>query len=232
MLKTSSSAKFSNAPIINGETQTPQACIIWLHGLGADASDFASIPGQLGLPASHKIKFIFPNAPVIPVTVNGGYMMPAWYDILELTEERVIREEDLKASVDYVHQLIEQTLDEGVDAGNILLVGFSQGGAVVYHAALSFPKRLAGIIGLSTYYPQTDLISPHKENAHQDILICHGRQDPMVLERQGKKTADLLASQAHKVEYKLYNMDHSVCISEVRDIAHFIKERLGSTWQA
>lgn len=216
----------NNPPIIIAPKDKAEASVIWLHGLGADANDFSPIVPQLDLPDNLNIRFIFPNAPHIPVTVNANYIMPAWYDILELTEERVINEVHLDQSVNYIHALIDEEIKSGIDASKIMVIGFSQGGAVAYHAALSYPKRLAGIAGLSTYFPQSKLFEPHSANDQQRILICHGSYDSMVLERQGLASAERLKSLEHEITFKSYPMDHEVCVSEIRDLSSFLISEL------
>lgn len=218
--------KANNLPIIIEPQNKACATVIWLHGLGADANDFAPIVPQLALPENFNIRFIFPNAPHIPVTINANYIMPAWYDILELTEERVINQQQLQESSNYIHSLIDAEVSAGISASNIILIGFSQGGAVAYHAALSYPERLAGIAGLSTYFPTSDLFRAHPSNTQQHILICHGTQDQMVVERQGQVSAQRLESMNHNISYKSYPMGHEVCSTEIKDISNFIQTQL------
>lgn len=202
------------------------ASVIWLHGLGASGNDFVPIINELNLPSEFGIRFIFPNAPEIPVTVNAGYIMPAWYDILELTEERVINEDQLKESALNTQKLIDREIERGVPSDKIIVMGFSQGGAVAYHAALSYQKPLAAMAGLSTYFPASHTFSAHQANKHLPILICHGTHDPMVIERQGKKALNTLQELGHQVQYRNYPMEHEVCIQEIRDIAQFLQTHL------
>lgn len=202
------------------------ASVIWLHGLGADGSDFVPVVKELNLPVDLGIRFIFPNAPQIPVTVNGGYIMPAWYDILELTEERVIDHNHLLASIRNTQALIDREIERGIPSDRIVLAGFSQGGAVAYHAALDYAKPLAGLLALSTYLPKTDNVEFHQSNKDIPILICHGIQDPMVVERQGKRAASTLEAHGYQFEYKSYHMEHELCIEEVRDISLFLQKCL------
>ena len=211
------------------ERQTSEsvtASVIWLHGLGANGNDFVPIIEELNLPKDLGIRFIFPNAPEIPVTVNAGYVMPAWYDILELTEERVINQAQLHESVINTQKLIDREIERGVPSNKIIVMGFSQGGAVAYHAALSYHKALAALAGLSTYYPTCDALSTNPANEHLPILICHGTHDPMVVERQGKKALTRLQDLGHEVQYHNYPMEHEVCIQEIRDIAVFLQTYL------
>lgn len=206
--------------------ETISASVIWLHGLGADGNDFVPIVDELKLPEHSGIRFIFPNAPQIPITINAGYIMPAWYDILELTEERVINQEHLARSVEEIQKLIDREIERGVPSNKIVLIGFSQGGAVAYHAALSYPKPLAALSGLSTYFPQTDTFEANPANKNLPILICHGTNDPMVVERQGKKAANTLKELGHDVDYLSYPMEHEVCLQEIADISKFLQTHL------
>jgi phospholipase/carboxylesterase len=206
--------------------ETVSASVIWLHGLGADGSDFVPVVDELKLAENAGIRFIFPNAPRIPVTVNAGYIMPAWYDILELTEERVINQEDLENSVSAIQKLIDREVERGVASDQIILIGFSQGGAVAYHAALNYPKPLAALAGLSTYLPNAEEFNQHPANQHLPVLICHGIHDPMVVERQGKKAALKLKELGHSVQYFEYSMEHEVCLDEIRDISQFLQSHL------
>jgi phospholipase/carboxylesterase len=202
------------------------ASVIWLHGLGASGHDFEMLPKQLNLPKDSCIRFIFPHAPQIPVTVNAGYVMPAWYDILEMTEIRKINPHQLLNSVDEVHKLIQRELDRGISSERIIIAGFSQGGAVAYHAALTFPLKLAGLMGLSTYFATSDNIEPNPANQAIPIHIYHGSDDPMVVEAQGRRAYDDLISMGYLVDYKSYPMEHELCYEEVADISNFIQQHL------
>lgn len=210
----------------NGETVPANATVIWLHGLGASGHDFEMLPAQLNLPKDSSIRFIFPHAPEIPVTVNAGYIMPAWYDILEMTEARKINEQQLINSANEVHKLIQRELDRGIHSHRIMIAGFSQGGAVAYHAALTFPLKLGGLMGLSTYFPSADNIQVSPQNQSIPISIFHGSQDPMVVETQGKKAYNTFKSMGFQVEYKSYPMEHELCYEEVADISNFIHKHL------
>ena len=209
------------------QTLPANAVVIWLHGLGASGHDFEMLPKQLNLPKDSSIRFIFPHAPEIPVTVNAGYVMPAWYDILEMTEIRKINELQLIDSVNEVHKLIQRELDKGISSERIMIAGFSQGGAVAYHAALTFPQKLAGLMGLSTYFATASSITVNQENKAIPIHIFHGSHDPMVLEAQGKRAYNDLISMGFEVAYKNYPMEHELCFEEVADISQFIQRHLG-----
>lgn len=200
--------------------------IIWLHGLGADGNDFAPIVPQLDLSEVYGIRFIFPHAPTIPVTINNGHVMPAWYDIKQLNIERSANEEQLRQSAAWVHALIEREIERGVDSSRIIIAGFSQGGAVSFEAALSYSKPLAGIMALSTYFPTAETIQMDSINSQLPILICHGSLDSVVAESMGQQSFTTLQEMGFKPEYKSYPMEHAVCPQEVEDIASWIRKLL------
>jgi phospholipase/carboxylesterase len=193
------------------------ASVIWLHGLGADGNDFASIVSQLELPDGLGIRFIFPHAPSIPVTINNGYVMPAWYDIKQMDVDRHVDLEQLQQSAGWVHDLIAREVERGVPAERIIIAGFSQGGAVSYEAALSYPSKLAGVMAVVVQASQQQL----------PILICHGSRDPVVPETLGLASKMALEAMGFKPEYRTYPMEHAVCPQEINDIAQWIGEQLG-----
>ena len=202
------------------------ASIIWLHGLGADGSDFAPLVPQLGLPDSFGIRFIFPNAPSIPVSINNGFVMPAWYDIKEVDIDRHVDEEQLKQSAAGVHSLINREIERGVDSSRIIVAGFSQGGAVSYEAGLTYPKPLAGIMALSTYFATATSIKVNPIQNSMPILICHGSMDPVVSEALGLKSAATLKNLGLVPEYNSYPMEHSLCPQQIVDIAAWMSRIL------
>lgn len=202
------------------------ASIIWLHGLGADGSDFAPLVPQLGLPDSFGIRFIFPNAPSIPVSINNGFVMPAWYDIKEVDIDRHVDEEQLKQSAAGVHALINREIERGVDSSRIIVAGFSQGGAVSYEAGLTYPKPLAGIMALSTYFATATSIKVNPIQNRMPILICHGSMDPVVSEALGLKSAATLKNLGLVPEYNSYPMEHSLCPQQIVDIAAWMSRIL------
>jgi len=202
------------------------ASIIWLHGLGADGSDFAPLVPQLGLPDSFGIRFIFPNAPSIPVSINNGFVMPAWYDIKEVDIDRHVDEEQLKQSAAGVHALIDREIERGVDSSRIIVAGFSQGGAVSYEAGLTYPKPLAGIMALSTYFATATSIKVNPIQNSIPILICHGSMDPVVSEALGLKSAATLKNLGLVPEYNSYPMEHSLCPQQIVDIAAWMSRTL------
>ena len=201
----------------------PIASVIWLHGLGADGNDFASVVPELRLPATLPIRFVFPHAPSIPVTINNGFVMPAWYDILGIDVQRRVDEAQLVRSAAAVHALIEREVERGVDSQRIVLAGFSQGGAVILHAALTCRLPLAGAMSLSSYFPTAKSISPDPVNAHLPVLICHGTHDPVVNESLGLHADEALRAMGHSTRYHDYRMEHSVCLEEIRDISAWLQ---------
>lgn len=214
-------------PAIEIETQPqPDASIIWLHGLGADGNDFAPIVPELGLSKDFKIRFVFPHAPQIPVTVNGGYVMPAWYDILEMQIDRQVDVEQLMISAEAISALIEREIQRGVASRRILLAGFSQGGAVAYQVSLSYPKPLGGLLAMSTYFATGDSIKPARANEELPIEIQHGLYDPVVPEELGRQALQRLEVLGYKPGYKTYPMEHGVCPEQLNDISAWFRKRL------
>ncbi len=211
-------------PHIEINPNTPAtATVIWLHGLGADGNDFAPLVPELKLPSSLAIRFIFPHAPAIPVTINGGYIMPAWYDILAMNLEREIDEKQLLASSQAVSAFIDQEIERGIDSRRIIIAGFSQGGAVAYHAALSYPKPLGGLMALSTYFATHKTLVPNSANQNLTIAIFHGVYDTVVSETLGGQALQVLRAKGFKPVYKSYLMEHEVCMEEVKDISGWLQ---------
>ncbi|MES3007684.1 MAG: dienelactone hydrolase family protein [Pseudomonadota bacterium] len=204
----------------------PTASVIWLHGLGADGNDFAGIVPELRLPATLPVRFVFPHAPSIPVTINNGYVMPAWYDILEMDVARRVDETQLLQSAAAVHALIEREVERGVESRRIVLAGFSQGGAVILQAALTCRLPLAGAMSLSSYFPTADSITPDPVNAQLPVLICHGTHDPVVQESLGRHADAALQAMGHPTQYQHYRMEHSVCLEEIGDISAWLQNTL------
>lgn len=207
---------------------SPKASIIWLHGLGSDGHDFAGIVPELHLPDSLAVRFVLPHAPSIPVTINNGFVMPAWYDIVEIDIGRTVDTKQLIESAEAVHALIEREIERGVDSRNIILAGFSQGGAVILQAALTCPHQLAGALSLSSYFPTVDIIKLHEANKELPVLVCHGTRDPVVNESLGKKAEADLRALGHPTQYRNYPMEHSVCLEQIRDISTWFQERLAN----
>jgi len=203
-------------------TVAVNASIIWLHGLGADGNDFAPLVPQLPLPESFGIRFIFPHAPSIHVSINNGYVMPAWYDIKEMDIDRRVDEEQLLQSAAWVHALIDRELERGIDSRRIIVAGFSQGGAVSFEAALTYAKPLAGIMALSTYFATAESVEVSPVQKDIPIMICHGTMDPVVPESLGQKSMATLQSLGFAPEYHSYPMEHSLCPQQIGDIADWI----------
>ncbi|TGG91274.1 alpha/beta hydrolase [Natronospirillum operosum] len=200
--------------------------VIWLHGLGASGHDFEPIVPELGLPDDLAVRFLFPHAPNLPVTVNGGVSMPAWYDILEMQIERKVDTEQLRASAAQIRALIQRERDNGIAPERILIAGFSQGGAVAYEVALSYPERLAGLLALSTYFATADSIQWSPANQDLPVLIQHGTQDPIVPEALGQQSYQQLQARGLPVDYQTFVMPHAVCPEQIGVIGRWLTERL------
>lgn len=208
---------------------TPSVAVIWLHGLGADGSDFVPIVPELGLPPATGVRFIFPDAPYRPVTCNGGYVMRAWYDILSLApENRQIDLGGLLESRTLVRQLIEREIARGIPARRIFLAGFSQGGAVAYVSGLTHPERLAGIIALSTYLPAPELVTEELSPANRGlpIFVAHGSADDVVSPALGQQAFRQVSALGHAAQWHAYPMPHAVCPAEIADLGHWLGERI------
>lgn len=202
------------------------AAVIWLHGLGASGHDFEPIVPELRLPDTLAIRFVFPHAPSIPVTINGGMVMPAWYDILSMEFGREIDEQQIRQSATAVSRLIDREIERGIDSQRIIVAGFSQGGAVALHAALSYPKPLAGLMGLSCYFPTHKSLTPHAANKELPIHLFHGIYDPMVPQALGQHALEVLKSWGYQPLYETYPMEHAVCPDEIVAISRWLQQRL------
>jgi len=210
--------------------EKPVHAVIWLHGLGADGNDFAPIIPQLVDPAWPAVRFLFPHAPVRPVTVNGGMPMRAWYDIAGMRIEDKQDDAGLRASVGEVEKLIAREIERGVPSRHILLAGFSQGGAVVLAAGLRSKEALAGIVALSTYLMFAERLPAEQSaaNAHAPIFIGHGSGDPVVPQALGIAARDALSQLGHPVAWHSYPMAHQVCMEEIADLRAWIGAHLFS----
>ncbi len=207
------------------------ASVIWLHGLGASGDDFSPIVPALGLDKKPEcnglnIRYIFPHAPSIPVSINGGMSMPAWYDILSMDVERKINEAQFSQSCAQVTQLIEREIQRGVASDKIVIAGFSQGGAIAYQTALSFDKPLAGLMAMSTYIASRHAIKLQEVNKQLPISIYHGTQDNVVPEVLGQQALELLKGLGFTPSYKSYVMAHNVSPGQIKDISDFIAQAL------
>ncbi|MCF7971824.1 MAG: alpha/beta hydrolase fold domain-containing protein [Methylococcaceae bacterium] len=205
-------------------TSTPLYSVIWLHGLGADGHDFESVVPELTLNKAEQINFIFPNAPIQAVTINGGMKMHSWYDILVASLDREVAVEDIYISSAQIEQLIQREIDKGIKAENILLAGFSQGGVIALHTGLRYPQKLAGIIALSTYLPTTEQLKTERATVNNDIPIfmAHGTMDSIVHMPIAKQVFSNLKAMNYPINWHEYPMQHSLCMEEIRDISHFI----------
>jgi phospholipase/carboxylesterase len=209
----------------------PAAAVIWLHGLGADGNDFAPIVPELRLNGAPAIRFIFPHAPMMPVTINNGYVMRAWYDVsfgdLEGTTRRA-DEKGVRASQARVGELIGREIARGVAARDIVIAGFSQGGAIALQTGLRYPEPLAGIMALSTYLPIADRLAEEAAAANRDVPIfyAHGTHDPVIPLAMATASRDKLTASGYAVEWHEYPMQHSVCMEEVAAIRTWLTKVL------
>jgi phospholipase/carboxylesterase len=203
------------------------ATVILLHGLGADGWDFVPIVEELGLPPALPVRFVFPHAPLRPVTVNAGYVMRAWYDIRSFTPEGRADAAGLAESVEQVNAYLQTEIARGIAASRIVLAGFSQGSAVALSAGLRHPGRLAGLLALSTYLPFPERLVAEKSSANADvpILMCHGRMDPVVHLAMGTEARDVLEAQGYAVEWHEYPMQHEVCAEELVEVGRWLRGR-------
>jgi phospholipase/carboxylesterase len=206
----------------------PTAAVIWLHGLGADGYDFEPIVPELGLAATPAVRFVFPHAPMRPVTINGGAVMRAWYDVFSL--EGVRREDDagVRASQASVEALIAREMSRGVPAARLVLAGFSQGGAVALQTGLRHAERLAGIMALSTYLPLASTLAAEASAANRDvpIFMAHGRHDSLIPIERAMISREALRKAGYDVEWHDYAMEHAVCREEIDDIAAWLRRVL------
>ena len=208
--------------------QSPIGSILWLHGLGADGHDFAPIVPELNLPKSLPLRFIFPHAPLRPVTINNGYVMRAWFDVYGVSLDMEIDEEGIARSVTLVNQWIEDEINRGIPANKIVLAGFSQGAVIALHAGLRYPKRLGGILALSGALPAAEKVFAEKSqaNATVPIFIAHGSEDTVIPMLLGQASAQILEKQGYPTTWRSYKMPHSVCNEEIQDIAQWLSTTL------
>ena len=224
----------NTSPIILQSVNKPRHSIIWLHGLGADGHDFVPIADELNLPVP--VRYVFPHAPMRPVTINGGFVMRAWYDITQPPPSALTRTgsdahqdaEGIRDSQAILEALIAQEVANGIAPGNIILAGFSQGGAIVLHTALRHAAPLGGVLALSTYLPLA-ASAPAEMRADTratPIFMAHGRSDPVIPFELGADSREVLQEFGYTVDWHEYSMQHSVCMEELRDIEAWLTKRL------
>ena len=211
--------------IVTSNSSKINASVIWLHGLGADGYDFESIVHELNLP---NVRFILPHAPEMAITRNSGYIMPAWYDVYGLTPISKEDEVGIRASQNYINTLIQLEIDKGIPAEQIVLAGFSQGGALALHTALRYPKKLAGILALSCYLPLKSALvtDANTANAKLPIFMAHGIFDDVITIESAKISLATLQSSQYLVNWHEYSMAHSLCAQEISDIRDFLQQVL------
>ena len=204
------------------------AAVIWLHGLGADGNDFVPIVEQLQLPSHYAIRFIFPHAPMRPITINQGYQMPGWYDISSLSIVEGEDEAGIKESSAILKQLCQEQEEKGIESERIVVAGFSQGGAVALHCGCRYPKPLAGIMALSTYLPLAETLNDEisESMAETPVFMAHGRQDDVVSYEYGKSSMEQLQNNDIDVNWHEYDMGHAVCMEEINHIRQWLTEIL------
>lgn len=201
------------------------ACVIWLHGLGADGHDFVPVVPELGLPADHRVRFVFPHAAIRPVTLNGGMPMRAWYDITTLDRNGPVDRAGIAAARDRVVQRIAEEVANGIPADRIVVAGFSQGGAIAYHTALRHTPRLAGLLALSTYLPDAPTVIDATDLAARDlpILAMHGSHDPVLPVALGEMARDQLTTLGFAPQWHSYPMAHQVCLEQIEAIGGWLR---------
>ena len=217
-----------DTPVVVEPPTPATAAVVWLHGLGADGHDFEPVAAELGRSGLDGIRYVFPHAPVRPVTINGGMEMRAWYDIADSDFDRRADEEGVRESAGIARALVDEQIARGIAAERIVLAGFSQGGAIALYAGLRFPFRLAGILALSTYLPAPRSLEAQAHPANRDvpIFLAHGSQDPIIALSLSERSRASLAALGYIVEVHTYPMPHSVCAEEVRDIENWLSRVL------
>jgi len=202
--------------------------VIWLHGLGADGHDFEPIVPELDFKTKAQTRFIFPHAPSRPVTLNMGYVMPAWYDIVAIDDQAIQDEAGIRETADRISDLITQEQQRGVASERIVIAGFSQGGAIALHLGLRYPQRLAGILALSSYLPLAQMLAQEAASANRKIPIymAHGEYDPIVPITLAQQSRAHLTTLGYEVDWRVYPMEHSVCPQEIADISRWFDQVL------
>jgi phospholipase/carboxylesterase len=213
-----------NAVIIE-PVKTHRTSIIWLHGLGADGNDFVPIVPELHLPDRLGIRFVFPHAPVRPVTINGGMSMRAWYDVRNTDLRREEDAESIEESAGIIEQYIAAETAAGIPSGQIVLAGFSQGGAMALHTGLRYPSKLCGVLALSAYLPLPERFLNEAADANKTtpVMMCHGTYDQVIPASAGKQSCEFLKQAGYAVNWHSYPMQHSVCLEEVEEIGNWLQ---------
>lgn len=208
----------------------PRASVVWLHGLGADGNDFVPIVNELGLPDDLQVRFVFPHAPMMPVTLNGGYVMRAWYDVSFDGLEKKPDEAGIRASQAAIEQLLAQEKSRGIAADRIVLAGFSQGGAMTLHTGLRHAERLAGLMVISSYLPLPHTLAAerHVANASTPIFMVHGEDDPVIAIELAERSVQQLQAAGYDVEWRSYPMEHSVCMEEIAHVGAWLRRVLSA----
>lgn len=208
----------------------PDASVVWLHGLGADGHDFEPLVPELALHPDLRVRFVFPHAPMRPVTLNGGMTMRAWYDIMSLDRSGPQDEDGIRESAAVLEGLVEREQERGSACGRIVVAGFSQGGAVALHTALRFRRRLAGLAVLSSWLPLAGTLEKEisEESRTLPIFMAHGTYDPMLPISLGQDSRQTLERAGYKVEWHEYPMQHAVCAAEIADVSRWLNRVLGT----
>jgi phospholipase/carboxylesterase len=208
----------------------PDAAVVWMHGLGADGHDFEPIVPELDLPATTRIRFVFPNAPLRPVTINQGHVMRAWYDIRALAGVRREDEAGVRQSARQIEALIARERQRGIAPGRLVLAGFSQGGAMALHVGLRYPERLAGILALSCYLPLASTLDTELSPANRAVPIfwAHGLHDPMLPLAMAEQGREQLAALGYQIDWHQYPIPHSVSAEEIADVARWLERVLAA----
>lgn len=214
----------SNDAVTVEPLETADASVIWLHGLGADGHDFENIVPHLGNQITRHVRFIFPHAPEIPVTINNGYVMRAWYDVMSMDIARRADANGVRASEQILTGYIEAEQAIGIAGNRIIVAGFSQGGALALHTSLRYTQPLAGILALSCYLPIAETIADevHPANASVPLFMAHGSHDPIIPITAAEQARDLLTSLGYEVEWHSYTQEHAVCLEEINDISSWL----------
>ena len=200
------------------------ACVIWMHGLGADGNDFVPVVPELGLPKAHSVRFVFPNAPSMPVTINGGHVMPAWYDITSVEIDKRADEAGVRRSQSAISELIADQRAQGISAERIVLAGFSQGGVIALQTGLRHAEKLGGVMALSTYLACVESVGTEASPANRaiPIFMAHGSMDPVISIALAKLSKARLETHGYVIDWHEYGMPHSVCAEEIEAIGAFL----------